>query len=64
MAAIGSAHRLALDRAVDREVVERHPPARRLHAGDDILGDRPVVETGRALGRDRVERRGEIVERE
>ena len=64
MAAIGSAHRLALDRAVIGEVVEGHPPAVLAHRRDDFLGDRPLVETIRPVRRNAVERRGEIVERD
>ena len=64
MAAIGSAHRLALDRAVIGEVVEGHPSAVLAHRRDDLFGDRPLVEAIRPLRRDAVERRGEIVERD
>ena len=64
VAAIGSAHRLALDRAIALEIVDRHAPARRLNRGDDFFGDRAGVEAGRAVCGDHVERRGEIVERD
>ena len=64
MAAIGSAHRLALDRAVIGEVVEGHPSAVLAHRRDDFFGDRPLVEAIRPLRRNAVERRGEIVERD
>ena len=64
MAAIGSAHRLALDRAIVREIVERHASAHLPHRGDDLFRDRPFVEAFGALRGDAVERRGEIVERD
>ena len=64
IAAIGSADRLALDGAIAGEVLHRHPPARRLHRGDDLLRHRPAVEAGRAFAGDGLERRGEVVERD
>ena len=64
VAAIGPAHRLALDGAIMREIVHRHAAARRLHGSDDLLGHRSGVEARRALGGDRVQRGGEIVERD
>ena len=64
MTAIGPADRLALDRAIAGEIVHRHAPARRLYRVDDLSRDRPVVEAGGALARDRLEGRGEIVERD
>ena len=64
IAAIGSAHRLALDRAIVGEVGHRHPPARRLDRGDDLLRHRSAVEARRAIRGDRLKRRREIVERD
>ncbi len=64
MAAIGPAHRLALDRAIALEIAQRHAPAGLFDRGDDLLGDRPLVEGARTLRGDRIERGGEIVERE
>ena len=64
IAAIGPADRLALDGAIIGEVVDRHSPARRIDRLDDLLRHRPGVEARSALGGDRLERRGEIVERD
>jgi hypothetical protein len=46
------------------EIAHRHAAPGRLHGSDDLLGDRSGVEARRALGRDRFQRRGEIVERD
>ena len=64
IAAIGSAHRLALDRAIFGEVGHCHPPARRLDRGDDLLRHRSAVEARRAIRGDRLKRRREVVERD
>ena len=64
IAAIGPADRLALDGAIIGEVFDRHSPARRIDRLDDLLRHRPRVETRGALGGDRLERCGEIVERD
>ena len=60
VAAIGAAHRRALDGAVTVEIVGRHYAAGGLHGGGDFVRDRPLVEGARALARDRLERVGEI----
>ena len=62
IAAIGSADRLALDGAIVGKIGHRHPPARRLHRGDDLLRHRPLIEASRAATGDGLERRGEVVE--
>ena len=64
VAAIGSAHRLALLGAIPGEIIHRHAPARRPHRVDDLLRHRPGVEARRALGGDRIQRRGEIAKRD
>ena len=64
IAAIGPAHRLALDGAIIGEVGHCHPPARRLNRGDDLLRHRPRVEARRAIRGDRLKRRREVVERD
>ena len=46
------------------EVLDRHSPAGGIDRLDDLLRDRPRVETRSALGGDRLERCGEIVERD
>ena len=49
-------HRLALDRLVGLQVVERHSAARALHGRDDALGGRALVETGRSIAGDAQQR--------
>ncbi len=60
IAAIGAAHRRALDGAVVSQIVGGHHAARGLHGRGDFVRDRPLVEGARALARDRLERLREI----
>ena len=64
VAAIGPAHRLALDGAIVGEVVESSLAARRADRVDDLFAPLGPGRSRRAVGGDRLERRGEIVERE
>ncbi len=60
VAAIGSAHRLALNRRVGLEVFLGDEPAVPLHLIFDQLGNGPLVEPARALGGNGAERLGEV----
>ena len=64
VAPISPADRLALDGSIIGEVLDRHSPARRIDGINDLLRHRTGVETRSAVGGDRLERRGEIVERD
>ena len=64
VAAISPADGLALDGAIIGEILDRHSPARRIDRLDDLLRHRPGVKARCAVGGDRLERRGEIVERD
>ena len=64
IAAISSTDWLAFDGAIIGEVVNRHSSARRVDGFNDLLRHRPRVETRGAIGGDRLERCGEIAERD
>ena len=56
MAAIGAGARLAPDRLVVAQIVDGEEAAARLHRGDDLVRDRPLVEAGGAALAERLER--------
>ena len=60
VAAIGPAHRLALDRPIVFHVLGGHDAACLAHGGDDLFRDRTFVESFRSVGGDGTQRDREI----